>query len=159
MLKLYKNINGQLHYWETWDVNEKSGMIHWGIVGEKGQDKVIESGLFSNFTKKIQSEVDVLVKDGYHQIEDEDHSILLIEYQVDGMGTPQDIDKRTRLQSRMDDTLGWTGLGNCDGGSIGSGTMEVACFVVDFKIAKDIIEKDLKGTEFENYIRIYDENE
>src|SRR5262249_42675093 len=53
--------------------------------------------------------------------------------------------------------LGWTGLGNCDGGSIGSGTMEVCCFVVDFKIARRVIEDDLKNTKFADYSRIYDE--
>ncbi|WP_244951636.1 hypothetical protein [Pseudoalteromonas luteoviolacea] len=58
----------------------------------------------------------------------------------------------------MNETLGWTGLGHCDGGSIGSGTMEVCNYVVDFKVAKTVIENDLKGTEFENYTRIYDEN-
>jgi hypothetical protein len=75
------------------------------------------------------------------------------------MGSPEDIEKRNRLQSRMDGILGWKGLGHCDGGSIGNGTMEVCCFVVDFDIAKSAIEKELEGTEFADYIRIYDENE
>jgi len=35
--------------------------------------------------------------------------------------------------------------------------MEVCNFVVDFEVAKGVIERDLKGTEFENYTRIYDE--
>jgi hypothetical protein len=74
------------------------------------------------------------------------------------MGCGEDVEKRHRLQERMDETLGWTGLGHCDGGSIGSGTMEVCCYVVDFEIAKKVIENDLKGTEFEDYTRIYDEN-
>ena len=41
----------------------------------------------------------------------------------------------------MDEVLGWTGLGHTDGGSIGSGTMEVGCVVVDFEIAKKVIEE------------------
>jgi len=59
----------------------------------------------------------------------------------------------------MNETLGWTGLGNCDGGNIGSGTMEVCCFVVDFELAKKVIEIDLKNTEFADYTRIYNEDE
>ena len=74
------------------------------------------------------------------------------------MGCGEDVEKRYLLQDRMNETLGWTGLGHCDGGSIGSGTMEVCCYVVDFEIAKNVIENDLKGTEFEDYMRIYDEN-
>ena len=73
------------------------------------------------------------------------------------MGSKHDVEKRTRLQDRMNETLGWTGLGHCDGGSIGSGTMEVCCFVIDFETAKTVIENDLEGTEFANFIRIYDE--
>lgn len=73
------------------------------------------------------------------------------------MGDVEDLDKRHRLEDKMNETLGWTGLGMCDGGSIGSGTMEVCCYVVDFDIAKRVIEEDLKGTEFEGYTKIVKE--
>ena len=69
-----------------------------------------------------------------------------------------DLDKRHKLEDKMNEVLGWTGLGHCDGGSIGSGSMEACCFVVDFDVAKNVIEKILKGTELENYTKIYDEN-
>lgn len=74
------------------------------------------------------------------------------------MGDAKDIEKRHRLEDRMNETLGWTGLGACDGGSIGSGTMEVCTFFVDFDVAKAVIERDLSGTEFENYTRIFDQH-
>jgi hypothetical protein len=80
---------------------------------------------------------------------------LEITYKIDGFGTEEDLEKRDKLQERMDDLLGWTGLGHTDGGSTGSGTMEVACVVVDFDIAKKVIEDNLRGTEFENYTRIF----
>ncbi|MEO1489379.1 MAG: hypothetical protein AAFR88_08100 [Pseudomonadota bacterium] len=79
----------------------------------------------------------------------------MIEYSVDGMGSEQDLDKRHRLEDRMNETLGWTGLGMCDGGSIGSGSMEVCCFVVDYDLAKRVIEMDVQNTEFRDYTRIY----
>jgi hypothetical protein len=77
---------------------------------------------------------------------------------VDGFGTEDDLNKRNRLMERMDETLGWTGLGNCDGGSIGSNTMEICAYVADFEIAEKTIQEDLKGTEFDDFARIYDEN-
>jgi len=159
MLKLYKRIDNELFYWETWDKDNKTGIVHWGKVGEKGNDKEVKSGLFSSFRKEIQKEINKVLSEGYQEIDIEEHHTLLIEYKVDDMGTPEDLNKRTRLQNRMDGTLGWTGLGHCDGGSIGSGTMEVCCYVVDFEIAKRVIEQDLKDTEFADYTRIYDENE
>jgi hypothetical protein len=75
------------------------------------------------------------------------------------MGTSADLEKRQSLQHRMDNVLGWTGLGHCDGGSTGGGTMEVCNLVVDYAIAKQVIEEDLQGTEFENFARIYREAE
>lgn len=38
-------------------------------------------------------------------------------------------------------------------------TMEVCCYVIDFDTAKQVIEQNLKDTEFSNYTRIFDENE
>ena len=125
-------------------------------------NKIIHAEVADTFLKKakakIQKETDASLADGFSSIAPEDHCTLLIEYNVEGMGTREDIEKRHRLEERMDETLGWTGLGACDGGSIGSGTMEVCNFVVDFEIAKAVIESDLKGTEFGDYSRIYDED-
>ncbi|MAS93289.1 MAG: hypothetical protein CMO55_08840 [Verrucomicrobiales bacterium] len=157
MLKLYLLGEDTNFYWETWE-NKGIHTIHWGVLGTRGESKEIKSSFGSPAEKKIQAEIDLRIAEGYSQVEWEDHSILLIEYSVNGFGTPEDLEKRYQLQSRMDETLGWTGLGNCDGGSIGSGTMEVCCFVVDFDLAKEVIKEDLKGTEFEDYTRIYDES-
>lgn len=57
----------------------------------------------------------------------------------------------------MQRVLGWTGLGFCDGGSIGSGKMEVCCVVVDFDIAREVVIEDLERTEFNDYQSIYKE--
>ncbi|MFK8054861.1 MAG: hypothetical protein AB8F78_01975 [Saprospiraceae bacterium] len=158
-MKLYKRVKTDIHYWETWDINEKTGATHTGVLGEKGQYKEIKSGLFSNFRKTIQKEIDKYCADGFQEVEIDEHFTLLIEFSVDKMGNEQDIEKRTRLQDRMNDILGWTGLGHCDGGSIGSGTMEVCCYVIDFKTAKRVIENNLEDTEFSDFIRIYDEEQ
>lgn len=155
MLKLYKFTDSKKEYWETWENDDGSHTVHWGELGTTGQSKEVKSSLLRKPEKIIQKEVDEMVSNGFRPIEEE--FTLLIEYAVDGMGTKEDVEKRHRLQDRMNETLGWAGLGNCDGGSIVSGTMEVCNFVVDFEVAKQVIENDLKGTEFENYTRIYDE--
>ena len=156
MLKLYRFTENKKEYWETWDNDDGSHTVHWGQLGTQGKSKVVKPSFFKKPQDKIQKEIDELVTNGYQQAEQE--FTLLVEYEVDGFGTSEDLDKRARLQDRMNETLGWTGLGHCDGGSIGSGTMEVCNYVVDFEVAKAVIENDLKGTEFENYTRIYDEN-
>ncbi|MES2061551.1 MAG: hypothetical protein V4456_06500 [Bacteroidota bacterium] len=159
MIKLYRRINNQLHYWETWDKDSGTGIVHWGIVGSKGESKEVKSGLFKSFRSKVQKEIIEKTNNDFREIDVDDHITLLIEYKIDGMGTPADLEKRTRLQNKMDSLLGWTGLGHCDGGSAGSGTMEVCCLVVDFDIAKNEIEQSLINSEFADYIRIYNEAE
>ncbi len=154
MLKLYKLIDNQLYYWETWDKNEKTAIVHRGIVGQTGQDKEVKSGLFSDFRKAVQKEIDEKLKEGYAELDEDNYAFLDIEYKIDGFGTEKDLDKRHRLEEKMDEVLGWTGLGHTDGGSIGSGTMEVGSIVVDFEIAKKVIEEKLKDTEFGDYLRI-----
>lgn len=155
MIKLYKQNDNELHYWETWEKDEKTAIFHWGIVGQRGQDKEIKSGLFSNFKTKVETEISKKLNEGYSEFDEDRFSYLEIEYIIEGFGTEEDLDKRHRLEEIMDEVLGWTGLGHTDGGSIGSGTMEVGFIVVDYEIAKKVIEENLKNTEFSNFSRIY----
>lgn len=156
MLKLYKRIKRVLHYHEAW-ANGGKITEHWGIVGERGETAEHKRNKKLSEEKNIEQVLSRPLAEGFRPIDVDDHAILLIEYPVEGMGTTKDLNKRHALEDRMNETLGWTGLGNCDGGSIGSGTMEVCCFVVDFKIARRVIEEDLKNTKFADYSRIYDE--
>ncbi len=159
MLKLYKKTKNEFKYWETWDISDDMATIHWGDVGTQGETINVKSTLASDNDEFLKQEIDKLIDEGYQPIDNDEHFVLLIEFAIDGMGTELDVEKRHNLENRMNETLGWTALGHCDGGSIGSGTMEVCCFVVDFDIAKKVIEEDLIATEFSDYTRIYDENE
>lgn len=85
--------------------------------------------------------------------------VLLIEYKIDGLPTDDDFDKRWRLQRFVDRLLTGTGLGECDGGSIGHNIMVVSCFVANFEKARRVLEQALSDTEFSNYTRIVEENE
>ncbi|RPE05634.1 hypothetical protein EGT74_24985 [Chitinophaga lutea] len=155
MLKLYTTIDEQLYYWETWEQDEKTAIIHWGMVGDKGDYREIKSRMIGGFNNIVQAEIDRRLEEGYAEWDEDEQVSLEIEYKVDGSGTEADLDKRHRLEEKLDEVLGWTGLGHCDGGSTGSGTMEVACRVVDFNIARQVIEENLKDTEFADYTRIF----
>lgn len=155
MIKLYKRIDHQLHYWETWEHSKRAAIIHWGIIGQRGQTKLIKNGIFSGVREKVQKEINKKTAAGYAAFADDKMISLEVEYGVNGFGTEAELDKRHRLEDRLDELLGWTGLGHVNGGSIGSGTMEAGCCVVDFDIAKAVIESDLKNTEFADYSRIF----
>ena len=80
MTKLYKKINNELHYWETWDNDAKSATVHWGIVGTQGERKTISSSLFSNYKNKVQKELEGFIENGYAEIDIDNHSSLIILY-------------------------------------------------------------------------------
>jgi|SRR6478735_7005299 len=151
MDKLYKLSGTEKLYWETWDGEPGKCVVHWGELGTPGESKTVSQD-------QLNAEMGEMIERGFVPIDDSELTILQIEYTVDGFGSGADLDKRNRLMERMDQTLGWTGLGHCDGGSIGSDTMEVCNFVVDFDIAKQVIELDLTGTEFADFSRIYEED-
>ena len=159
MLKLYKQMDGKLHYNEAWAEPENGAIVeHWGVVGEKGETKNHPIASDSDEDEAIFSVLSGAVKNGFVPFDDDEMKILLVEYSVEGMGSETDIQKRQDLEGVLNESLGWTGLGHCDGGSIGSGTMEACCYVVDFEIAKNVLTKDLAGTRFSDYTRIYDED-
>lgn len=156
-MKLYRFSDESKDYWESWEESPGTYTVHWGALGTTGESKTIHATSPHEAERLLNNEMDDYVERGFKPIEPEDHAILLIEFGIEGMGTTNDLSKRHRLEDRMNETMGWTGLGECDGGSIGSGTMEVCCFVVDFDLAKQVIEGDLVGTEFADFTRIYQE--
>lgn len=158
MKKLYRKTGDSLEYWETWEDRGKH-TIHWGLVGHKGERETFGPTLFGSSAKKVAKLIADREAQGFREIPMDQHSVLQIEYSVVGMGSSSDLDKRHRLENRMDEVLGWAGLGCCDGGSIGSGTMEVCCLVVDFDVAHRVIAENLAGTEFGDYSRVYQEKE
>ena len=157
MIKLYKRTTaGQLDYHEAWMDGDEI-VEHWGRVGDRGEQRTHAPVPGSTADAAIERVLASARANGFAPLRNGDLRWLLVEYPVDGMGTSVDLQKRHALEDRLNETLGWTGLGHCDGGSIGSGSMEAACLVVDFETARAVIEADLEGTEFADISRIYDQ--
>ena len=158
MIKLYKrDAEGRLHYHEAW-TTEDGITEHWGEIGTRGQSVDHPLRGDEDGDDALERVLAGARSEGFEEVDLDDHHVMLIEFTVDGMGNGAHVDKRHALEDRMNETLGWTGLGNCDGGSIGSGTMEVCCFVVDFEVARRVVTEDLEDTPFADYSRIYDES-
>lgn len=155
MLRLYKFSEAQNEYWETWR-HGCSRIVHWGHVGSEGKIKKIKSTRTQTVEERIALEIQMQLANGFE--EKEGQCVLLVEYAIEGFITPENLKKRHHLEERMNEALGWRGLGRCDGGSIGSNVLELCNLVVDFELAKSVIERDLAGTEFSNYTRIYSGN-
>lgn len=155
MIKLYKRMpTGETRYHEAWTSGRKI-VEHWGVVGERGKTKEHKRPPGSKEDAAIRKVLASAQAEGFEEIED--LKTLIIEYTLDSWGKGSDHDRRVEVENRMNELLGWTGVGHCDGGSIGSGTMEVCCLVVDFDVARKLIEEDLRGSPHANYSRIYEE--
>ncbi len=158
MLKLYKHdASGRpTHYHEAW-VHGSQIIEHWGTLGERGENRQHPRDPKRSEEADIERVLAKAIANGYEPLGEDAESILIIEYPVKGMGTGQDLDKRGAVEDLMNEVLGWTGLGMCDGGSIGSGSMEVVCVVADYDTAQRVIAAELKGTIYADYSRIYNE--
>jgi len=150
MIKLYLKTKSVMRYHEAW-ISGAKVVEHWGVVGDRGESREHKKDRKKSDEENILDVLADPLAKGFLPIDDDGFDVLMIEYAIDGMGNKKDLKKRYDLEDRMNETLGWTGLGNCDGGSTGSGTMEVCCFVVDFKTAKRVIEKDLSESKFSDF--------
>lgn len=159
MMKLYKrSADGALRYHEAW-VNDGKVTVHWGVAGERGETKThLRPDAEENPDAALKEFMQQPVSEGFRPLDEDSWRFLIIEYKLGSeWGERDDLDQRHRLEDRLNESLGWTGVGHCDGGSTGAGTMEVCCVVADFEIARKVIESDLNNTEFSNHSRIYDE--
>lgn len=153
--KLYKRLDsGALAYHEAW-VNGSRVIEHWGEAGTRGESVRHRKWFFQSESTAINRVLRKAEAAGFKTIEQNEMPYLLVEYRVGSVSETTWLEKRYRLQALLDEVLGWTGLGHCDGGSAGSGTMEACCMVVEFDIAKRVVEEALIGTEFSDYSRIY----
>ena len=156
IVKLYKRVGEEMHYREAWIEPEHHIVTqHEGICGTRGSTKRTGGGtqlgaraLFDRFIATAKS-------DGFRRISECRMQWLIVEYAVHGMGTSANLKRRHSIERLVDSELGWHGLGHCDGGSIGSGTMEIACLVVDFDKAKATLERTLAVSEFPDTLRIF----
>ena len=143
MVKLYRTSGGATEYWEAW-ITANDVTIHWGKLGEEGETRELphEAGLHPS--EIIKREAKPLRAAGFKPIKPKELYSVVIQYKVEGRGTRKDHDRRIKVEELMNECLGWSGLGHCDGGDMGSGQMNVFCYVVDSAIAERVIVGDLK---------------
>lgn len=130
MRKLYKTIKGRLKYWEAWPAASKV-VVHTGWLGHWGRADKHTPERGESHVKALARLAAPMIADGYAPIAPNAHKLLVIQKSLTTWGTVDDLDIRTRIEGIANEWLGWTGNGHCDGGDIGSGTINVFCFVID----------------------------
>eukprot|EP01037_Dinobryon_pediforme_P014543 gene14543-14666_t len=145
--KLYLRREGRLAYHDAWIADDEI-IEHWGLCGELGETRSHRLGIGSDPFALLKDLSRGPRANGFKPMAMSRHKGLILEKPIEGFGSAEDLELRHGLQAFLDEKLGWLGLGHCDGGSTGSGSMEVFCFVVDGALALETLRRELASTAF-----------
>ena len=136
MTKLYKEIDGKIHYWEIWknDQNSTSMTIHWGVLGDWGEKVEIIVSTLEEAANVYENKVKEKENEGFGNPAIT-HQMILQFHTDDSWGNINDLDFRNEMWDHLNGVLGWTGNGAVHGGDIGSGTINLFFDAVDPNIA------------------------
>lgn len=141
MIKMIKKGIINISYWESWFDSELDEIIlHYGKVGHLGTTTVFKKQANQDLERIINEFGENMNKRGFKVLDpDTDLTEIIIQYRiVDGINVELDLDKRYNVENILNECLGWTGNGFCDGGDYGSGTMNVFCYVIDVRKAASL---------------------
>ena len=147
MYKLYKREADRIRYHEAWD-EEDCVIEHFGVVGKPGETRrhEVESG--ADPDTLLESLLRPVARQGYEEVEDDELVRVEVVLPTTGQG---DLDRRHALEDQLDDLLGETGLGHCDGGRMDDSEMAAFCFVIDPGTARAVIAEDLENSTFSDF--------
>ena len=148
--KLYLRREGRLAYHEAWIADDEI-IEHWGLCGELGETRSHPIGIGSDPFAVLKDLSHRPRANGFKPVPLSQHKGLIVEKPIEGFGSAEDLALRHGLQAFLDEKLGWLGLGHCDGGSTGSGSMEAFCFVVDGALALESLRRELASTTFREF--------
>lgn len=144
MLKLYNRASTETLYWECWD-NGRKIIVHWGVLGTKGKTRTINLGRGEKAKDIMAVESAVPMQEGFRELEIEAHATIVVQYRTETWGSVEDLNRRHEVEGILNECLGWTGNGHCDGGDIGSGSINAFSAVVDPVLAGQAIIKALRA--------------
>lgn len=157
MFRLYKRDEGGriTHYHEVWvEPHNRRIIVHWGALGQEGEAEPVRIKLLRPLGQQVEALLGPAREAEYAELERSEECVLLVEYTADGFGDLDNLDRRHALEERLNEVLGWTGLGRCDDSRAIGDTLETGCFVVDFDLASRVIADALAGSEFAGFKRI-----
>ncbi|MCC2455177.1 hypothetical protein [Bacillus cereus] len=167
MIKLIKQEKDKLLYWEIWEEDKKTLIVHCGCVGDTGEMYEIELYPFQRVEKEMKELADEHLADGYKELDEDELIEFVLQYDYKDNQLEAALEKRQQVQEIMDEALGWSGNGHCDGGDIGSGTINVFTFVIDVDKALQTTLDELENQQLldgvkiayvndeEDYIQVY----
>jgi predicted DNA-binding WGR domain protein len=153
LIKLIKKVKNQLLYWEVWE-DGKTLTVHYGTVGDTGETEEMKLSLFQKAEKAMEKLAEEKVNKGYEYLDENELIQLVVQYRYEEGEMEATLIKRHNVESLMDECLGWTGNGSCDGGDIGSGTANIINYVLDVEEALKAIIEVLSNNNLHENVKI-----
>ncbi|WP_130068138.1 hypothetical protein [Bacillus albus] len=144
MIKLIKQGIDKMLYWEVWE-DERILIVHYGCVGDEGEMYEIKVPVFQRAEIEMKKLVDEQLANGYKELDEEELIEFVLQYVYTDDQLEDGLEKRQKIQEIMDEALGWSGNGYCDGGDIGSGTINIYTFVIDVNKALQTTINELEN--------------
>ena len=145
MVKLYKTYPTKTSYFEVWlNDDEMSLTIHTGEVGHTGMTEDVFYDEEGDLPVKVaMNQLIVAQKEmGYDTVS---LTELIVQYTF-GSDKKSDLilTEKEQIEILLNECLGWTGNGHCEGGDAESEIVNLFCYVVDKEIAIDTILKAIE---------------
>lgn len=146
MIQLTKR-NGSDTFYKTIYTEGRVIVQHQGIVGAwvKEEDvNEIRVSRFKRLGRQILQLVEELERQGYRELQETDYTELVVQFRYDAGQEEEALERRHMMEEMIDEGLLHTGNGSCEGGDIGSGTMNIYYHVVDVEAAVALIFEGMK---------------
>lgn len=153
MIKLVKEVENELMYWEVWK-DGKTLTVHYGVVGDTGETEEVKLKLFEKTAKVMEKLAEEKLNEGYEILDEEELIEFVVQYLYEDSQMEEALEKRHIIEDLMNECLGWTGNGSCDGGDIGSGSANVFNYVIDVENALKTTIQELSNNNLIDNVKI-----
>jgi hypothetical protein len=144
LVKLYKKAGSDIQYWETWNTDDKTAVVHFGKLGEFGTVEDIAMSSHQALKSTLHELIRNKQQEGYAEIPLSQQYTLTLSFTLETWGTPEDLERREQIRDILTEHLGWTGNGRCDDADIGSGEITLFADVIDPYLALETIPNAFK---------------
>ncbi|MEM9054908.1 MAG: hypothetical protein AAGB16_06245 [Pseudomonadota bacterium] len=151
MFRLYKRdeTGRVIAYHEAWAEPRRRRIVeHWGALGDAGQTEVHRIWIFRSLEQQFEAILGPARGIGFGVLEPGDYQTLTISY------GPETNIEADQAADRINEILGWTGLGYCEDDAADAEGLSIICRVVDFDMAQTALSDALAGSDFDGYSHI-----
>lgn len=153
MFRLYKSDEDGVPraYYEVWAEPARRRIVeHWGVVGEPGETEVHRIWFFGGLETQIEKIMAPARAQGFEELPRGQYRTLIVRAVSKSSENISDEDEA--FADRLNEVMGWTGLGECHEATAIESGLEAECDTVDAELCQRILAESLAtDPAYENY--------